>query len=602
MAAGFRQGVMGLLLLIPMMIAIGQAQAQPVTPAATASDAKSIPPVIVKLYTDDVTVGADGLTTHTVHLEEQATNQAAAQRMGQIPVAFSDSMEDVQITEAYTLKADGRKLPVSPAAIYTQLPQGAPQVPMFDDRRQKVIVFPDVNANDTIVYTCIRRDKQALLPGQMFLSMVFSRQVAFGEARITVVAPKTLPLAIETHDVDFRKDDTGATWTYHWHYSAPDPLAQDSAVLSAFDRSPRFLVSTLKNYDDFSHFFAGQVAPQIAVTPKIQAQADQIVAGVSGRRAQAQMLYEWVSQHIRYVGVEIGTGALIPHSAETILANGYGDCKDHVALFSALLKARGIASEMVLINLGNDYSLPDIAVIGELNHAITWLPEFKLYADTTAGVAPFGVLPFSEYGKPVVHVVASGAAVQHIPVVAPDIATVSETTTAHLDANDHEIGQNKTIATGPFSVALRQFGLSLQAAGPDRMAAAYLQQTGIPGTAGFSLTPPTEFAPDYALVSNFDIGPFPGINAGRRMAMPGEFAFLGVPGETLIGSFNNTHIKDSDPTPCYSGHAVEDIALDPPAGRRFLPPPADVSVKTANISFTAHWSSRPARPSACTAN
>jgi transglutaminase-like putative cysteine protease len=57
------------------------------------------------------------------------------------------------------------------------------------------------------------------------------------------------------------------------------------------------------------------------------------------------------------VAVWLGNGGYVPHDAATILENGYGDCKDHVALLGALLKAKGIASEPVLINSGNRYTI-----------------------------------------------------------------------------------------------------------------------------------------------------------------------------------------------------------------------------------------------------
>ena len=115
------------------------------------------------------------------------------------------------------------------------------------------------------------------------------------------------------------------------------------------------------------------------MTDKVRAQADQITAGVTDRREQAHAgSTNGSGQRIRYVGVEVGTGTLLPHEAETVLTNGYGDCKDHVVLFSALLKAKGIKSEFVLINLGNNYSLPTTAVVGELepcHYLVAGLPS-----------------------------------------------------------------------------------------------------------------------------------------------------------------------------------------------------------------------------------
>jgi hypothetical protein len=86
-------------------------------------------------------------------------------------------------------------------------------------------------------------------------------------------------------------------------------------------------------------------------------------------------------------------------------------------LLVALMRARGIAADPVLINFGNSYTLPGAPVIGAFTHCITYLPEWDIYADTTAGGAPFGTLPFQDYGKPVVQAVLQGDAAgsgQHV--------------------------------------------------------------------------------------------------------------------------------------------------------------------------------------------
>jgi len=42
----------------------------------------------------------------------------------------------------------------------------------------------------------------------------------------------------------------------------------------------------------------------------------------------------------------------VPHDAQSILDNRYGDCKDHVVILEALLEAVGIDSSPALINSG----------------------------------------------------------------------------------------------------------------------------------------------------------------------------------------------------------------------------------------------------------
>ena len=47
----------------------------------------------------------------------------------------------------------------------------------------------------------------------------------------------------------------------------------------------------------------------------------------------------------------------------------------------------------MLLNLDTAYTLSAPPTLAQINHVISYLPEFDLYADTTTGVAPFGVLP-----------------------------------------------------------------------------------------------------------------------------------------------------------------------------------------------------------------
>ena len=53
---------------------------------------------------------------------------------------------------------------------------------------------------------------------------------------------------------------------------------------------------------------------------------------------------------------------------------------------------------------------------------------------------------------------------------------------------------------------------------------------------------------------------------------------LGLPG-----------LKDSESTPCFSGHQVEEVFLDLPIGARVGQLPADRDIKTDNLHYTSHW-------------
>ena len=105
-----------------------------------------------------------------------------------------------------------------------------------------------------------------------------------------------------------------------------------------------------------------------------------------------------------------------PSPLETrILSRRFGDCKDDATLLTALLAAKGIAAEEVLIGAMPTYRLAKTATVSAFNHAIVYIPALDQYVDPTAAFGNFNRLPSSDSGKPVVRVSAKGAVVARTP-------------------------------------------------------------------------------------------------------------------------------------------------------------------------------------------
>lgn len=556
--------------------------------------AASAPPAqIVRRLDNNIVLAADGSSAQTLHVELTATNDAAAMKTGQLSVVYDAAMQDLEIVEAHTEKQNGEKIPVNVDAIYDQTPPGSAQLPMFTERRMKVIVYPQLAAGDTAVYTIKLTSKHSYFPGQYWYGELFPRTMSYGEVQETITAPKSLPLYVENYNVEFKKRDLGPNVIYRWHYSAPEPSEVVTEPTAPLSGTPRFFVSTFKDYAALGDAYAAEAQPKMVVTPKIQALADRITQGTVNRRDRAQKLYEWVSAHIRYVAIELGKGSLVPHDAETVLANGYGDCKDHAVLLSTLLKAKGIDSQTVLINNTTDYTLTEVPTFIQLNHAITWLPEFDLYLDSTAGVAPFGVLPFQEYGKPIVRTALSGSTVTTMPLLPPGATTVTTKTVAQLDKSGQLTGTTVTSATGPASIVLRMTGLAIQALGPDAAAAKQLASLGYgsDATGHLDADPPIALSPQYTIKGTFTASGWSGkLSDGESFFLPGGLRILGLSGDGLMGPFNPGSLKPDTELPCYSGEESEDLSLQAPDGVQFSSVPEDTHVETPYLTFNAHWS------------
>ena len=415
----------------------------------------AVPPVTNVLLTSDYEVAGDGTYTRVLHMERRASSDVAAQRIAQFAFSYNPPLGNVEVLEAYTRKPDGRILKVDASGIRDQASASDPTLMTFTDGRQKVILFPQVAAGDTVVVTVREKVFRLRFDGVFSTVHYFTRAEAWDDVRISIKAPPSLPLQIEAVGADVTKEGDETSLTYHWRFSALAAKAEDVAAVAPIDRLPRLVVTSASSWEAIGRAYAALAEPKSAVTPWVQALADEITAGADDRRQQAERLYNWVAEHIRYIAVFLGNGAVEPHTADAVLANGYGDCKDHAMLLGALLKAKGIASENVLINLGSSYRLTVPAPFAQLNHVINYLPEFRLYADSTSMLARFGTLPFAEYGKPVVHAASAGPALRQIPVLSHEDASTTLTTIARFTEDGRIEGESATEASGPFATSLR---------------------------------------------------------------------------------------------------------------------------------------------------
>ena len=259
-------------------------------------------PVTITHLVTEIDVDADFHAVQTVHYEFRADNAAAAQGIAQQPILYSEQLETLEIVEAATLKADGRRIPVDPTTVQTQLQAAASGVPAFNDLKRKVVIFPDVGAGDSISLTWRKRVEHPAFPGAFFAVSTFFRTVPFSDARLTITTPAGMPLLIEAHDVNVQHEERDGRNVYTWSYSG-GAVGGDPAVLLPQDRVPRVFASSLPDWDSLGHRWAAMVADKAVVTPRIQALADQLTSGVTDRREQARRIYDWVGTHIRWVAI-----------------------------------------------------------------------------------------------------------------------------------------------------------------------------------------------------------------------------------------------------------------------------------------------------------
>jgi tetratricopeptide (TPR) repeat protein len=207
-------------------------------------------------------------------------------------------------------------------------------------------------------------------------------------------------------------------------------------------------------------------------------------------------------------------------------------------------------------------------------------------------MAPFGILPLQEYGKPVVVVTSPSDATQgQMPLLAPGVAKITQKTVEQISGDGVLTGTTTTNATGPYAITLRSIGLAIQTLG-SAAAAKLLASLGYQGADGsFTQDPPLALTPTHTITGTFKA---PGwsdpLNKGVDFFIPGGLRVSNLSGDGIMGSFNPPSPPPPGPGLCFSAEAQEDISLTVPAGWNFKVVPKDVRVETPNLLFVAHWS------------
>lgn len=411
----------------------------------------------------DYKVNADATYTVVREVAYRLLTESALVNSGKMPISYSTRLEEIEILEAYTLKQDGRRIDVGPAGIQTQQGRLAEGYGISRvDQSTMMITFPQLETGDSVAYKYRLTQKEPVFPDQFYAASVFARGFAWEAIDVSIDIPSSISLQIEAAQIHAMPVvEQNGRRMHRWSARNLPIVSTEPASVDVSRSTPRLIATTFEDWKQFAAAYELRSRSKAAVTPMIAQLADLITQDVSEPLAQARLIYEWMTKNVRYVASWIGAEGWVPHEAESVLVNRYGDCKDHAVLMEALLAAKGIKSSTVMINSGrSSYSLPSV-VYPVFNHVILYLPTFDLYLDSTAGsVVPFGVLPLSNADKPVIHTTTYDG-VRRTPMVRPAQFFVTRETRLVFDEDGAASVDLSIAADGVAAINLRELQRSI---------------------------------------------------------------------------------------------------------------------------------------------
>lgn len=552
------------------------------TTAATTTAAAAPATRPYEIVKDDIDLEAapDGRFWELVEVHYRPLTSQGVEALQKITLSYTQGYEQLKII-AYTLKKDGRKIDIPANSILQG--HGETTSPGFEDTRTMTVVFPNLEIGDEAVLIDSNVQQVPWFPNVFAVTQAWPPDVAVKEATFAFTSQgKDSAFHITTQGISADAPLSAGGKTRHvWHYQNDRPAQPEPEAVNEIADRPHIAITTLPDYSGVADIYGGVFKDRAEVTPEISSLADKLTAGVKDRRAQAKLLYEWVAAHIRYVNIVLGAGGFIPHKAADVMKNGYGDCKDHVMLLQALLAAKNIKSSPVLIRAAiNQFQLPAAPSPFLFDHLITYVPELKLYLDSTARFAPFGVLPSSDAGKGVVIVATGKTAVT--PAIGMGTSSITSTSTVTVNADGSADSETSVTATGAAAVDLRGM---MAAIPPDRDTDFFRMALGPGGDGKFTRGDPEAPGDSYTMSAKYHTGhlaniPGPGALPASLTYKPYSFTML--VGQTLPQTRQTDYA-------CSSGTFRDDVTTTLPAGVTVASLPASRSFTTDGATLQTNY-------------
>lgn len=553
---------------------------------ASSCEAKYEPPYTIVRDLTSIHVMANGSSTEVQDYCIRIETQAGVNIMGEQRLSYVSTMEDVVVSEAYTLQPDGTRLAVTPDRIRTVDETGSSGEMIYSDAKVKVIIFPQVQVGSMLCYKANTKQHTPYFKSHYFWTRHFTPHGRYEEFKLTLTHDPKISLNVDSDRVTgglVKKPSKDGLVRYEFEFKQDQAYPSEPYQASLFDFSPHVSITSFSSYEQMAKAYHEVADEKAKVTDDIRKLAKSLTEGVVDRKKKVRRLYNWVSINIRYLGVYMGDGGYVPHDAQSILDNRYGDCKDHVVILDALLKAIGIDSTPALINMGYAYKLPKLPTVSPFNHVITYVPEFDLYLDSTAQFAPMGVLPGEDLAKPVV--LTSTGEIRYTPS-SSHLKDYSESKSVMKLLQDGRIqGFSKITSRGLYEVESRMTRFYENGRDQERLVSKYLARFMESGKGEIAKQNALDLDSSWMDEAFFELNAVVNIPGPSALSLPVGVAPGYLKSMTKTSSLKNRRF----PAYCFSNKHVEEVELELPTEVQITRIPKDVNFDNGMYRYTAKY-------------
>jgi tetratricopeptide (TPR) repeat protein len=354
---------------------------------------------IVLLDEAHYTFDEQGHAVSTRRTIARIVNDSAVEDWSTVEAVWAPWFQEKPQIEARVISKDGTVHTLEAKAI-TEAP-AQDDLEIFSDNRIVRAPLPGIAAGSLIEQVITYTHKTPIAEAGLNDRYIFGRGIPVQEARLVIDAPSALAIHVANRS-DAKEVKEEAQGRQKLVYQL-GPIAAIESVeyFLPYDMSslPYVAFSTGRSWADVAHRYADIVEKQIK-DAGVDSEVKAAVGNATDKREVIARILAAIQKNVRYAGVEVGEGSIIPRAPREVLSHKYGDCKDKASLLVAMLRSAGVTAHVALLRAGNDLDVStDLPGLGSFNHAIVVVDEPAMWVDPTDEFARAGELPPLDQGR-----------------------------------------------------------------------------------------------------------------------------------------------------------------------------------------------------------
>jgi len=388
--------------------------------AGKKADAKDLN-VVYLLDEETISFEADGRAKSVFRLIEYIVTADGVDGAGTASAWWAPWYDEKPTIEARVITKDGVVHTLDPKAITEATAEEQPDI--FSDQRVLRAPLPGVAAGAIVERVITIEGRSPITGGGKYGLFMFGSSVPFERQRLVLDAASSVaPRVVNKSGFEPRTSEENGRKRIVFEKGHTDAFELDEDHLPPDELSvPYVAFSNGSSWQDIARNYSAIVDKQIAADGDLKSVVASAVGTATDRAEIIARLLDVIDKNVRYAGVEVGDGSIVPRPPKSVLQKKYGDCKDKATLLVALLRTAGLPAHVALVDAGFGFdTIAGLPGVDHFNHAIAVVEgEPALWIDPTDEFARPGQLPIEDQGRMALIAAETTSALTRTPEATP---------------------------------------------------------------------------------------------------------------------------------------------------------------------------------------